>query len=558
MALTAEEQQELAELEELESLEQKFGRERDTSLSGDVKAFARGAAEGVTFGFADEIYGGARALAGDDYETARDESRASLDKYREDSPVLAYAGEIGASVALPFGAVKVGGSLAAKTAARLAEKAPTTAAGRTIQAAGYGAGAGGLYGAGVSEGETIGEVAKDAGVGAGVGGAFGGVLTGGLHGLASKRAGDALTPVPFTGKSIVKSRQKEIIPFASETVTDVLGRRNQSKHLINLIENKKDKHGQVDLAGIARILTRTKDNAYEKAENFGKKIPLKFEGGRLPFKDFNIPAITKEFNLLSRSGPLKGQLETYIKTSGVSNLIQKIKNREVFSYGDVIRTEKNLTNKLSSLSKSDSIGSDELYDALAVIKARFTEEIDNLVSERYIVGSTTRNADTIVAQITRNHIEKAKKLREEADALFREYIPINEAIKRGQKRKAEGGTTFELFTPRDLLAGAEKADLTKHGTDFTQGKAPLQRVAEEGIGKFGDFPQNPQLEGTLQALGLGLGATYGIGGVGGAAFVAAPYAHLGARNLVKSRFGKRLPAVTGSVGGYTGGQTAGN
>ncbi len=154
--------------------------------TGYGESAARGVAQGVTMGFADEIQAGIRSLGSDKtYEQLRDDYRAGDSIAHEANPKTFTGSEIGGSVAGAFipglgaaGAVTKGAGIAAKV-------------GKTAAIGGL---LGGVSGAGHSEGATAGEVltdaAKEAALGAGLG--VGGHAVGaGLQGAA----GAAFDPI---------------------------------------------------------------------------------------------------------------------------------------------------------------------------------------------------------------------------------------------------------------------------------------------------------------------------------------------------------------------------
>lgn len=58
----------------------------------------RAIAQGATFGGADEIEAGARAMAGEDYNTALADIRSKLSAYKEDQPIASSAYEMGGAL----------------------------------------------------------------------------------------------------------------------------------------------------------------------------------------------------------------------------------------------------------------------------------------------------------------------------------------------------------------------------------------------------------------------------------------------------------------------------
>ena len=80
---------------------------------GNVASFAEGAAQGITFGFSDEIEGALRAAfgkltgdsrsMGDLYDENVAKPRARIDAASEENPLAFYGGEIGSAFLVPEG-----------------------------------------------------------------------------------------------------------------------------------------------------------------------------------------------------------------------------------------------------------------------------------------------------------------------------------------------------------------------------------------------------------------------------------------------------------------------
>lgn len=146
-----------------------------------LESAGRGAVQGLTFGFGDEIYGGVKGAAnylmGDGdfsqtYARERDAVRAANKQAQEANPGTYLAGEVGGSLVVPGGLARTGVTKATGAAASKVLPAAVTES-RIGNAALQGAGYGAAYGAGTSEGKTAGEVATDTATGAAIGGAFG-------------------------------------------------------------------------------------------------------------------------------------------------------------------------------------------------------------------------------------------------------------------------------------------------------------------------------------------------------------------------------------------------
>lgn len=149
---------------------------RSKQSVSQTESAVRGAAQGGTLGFSDELAGvtGAsmetlfptseREPFGDLYELYRDSQREQNAQAREDNPGTYMAGEFAGGMVVPGGgAVKGAQTLNRVTPSVRPLGAATVSGGVT----------GGVAGAGYSEGETAGEVGADTAVGAGTGAVLG-------------------------------------------------------------------------------------------------------------------------------------------------------------------------------------------------------------------------------------------------------------------------------------------------------------------------------------------------------------------------------------------------
>ena len=152
-------------------------RKKTTSTTGEkITGTLRGAGQGLTFGFGDEIEAGLKTgfgLLGDYGKTVGD-IRQDIDDFRVSDPALAYGSEIAGGIAP---ALFTGGAGAVAQAGRMGIGALAKQGAKT------GAKFGGAYGVGTAEsdpGASVFEMAKDRAIGLGggalIGGATGGVL----------------------------------------------------------------------------------------------------------------------------------------------------------------------------------------------------------------------------------------------------------------------------------------------------------------------------------------------------------------------------------------------
>jgi hypothetical protein len=185
--------------DEFASFDSEVKQEDYTPETSMLEAGLRGAAQGATFGMADELTARAESLlTGKPYDQALQESRSEYKMGEEEYPITSALGEVAGGVGQAVGLTALTGGAAAPAAgasalgriARLGQLAknvlvPTTKAGAVkniATAARTGAVMGGLTGIGKSEKEGM-ESLKDAPSAALAGGVAGGVLGGASEAL---------------------------------------------------------------------------------------------------------------------------------------------------------------------------------------------------------------------------------------------------------------------------------------------------------------------------------------------------------------------------------------
>lgn len=184
-----------------------------------IESALRGAAQGASFGFADELTGAVESgLINPEktYEQARNESRANYQQAQQANPGTYMAGNIGGAIApalISGGTSALGSGLA--TAGVIGSAGAKTIAGLAAQ----GAIQGGLQGLGESEGDNIGDIARDVASGAALGGVTGGVLGGASRGIS--KAVDML-PSGTAIKEGIENRVAGGITGLSDEGVDVL------------------------------------------------------------------------------------------------------------------------------------------------------------------------------------------------------------------------------------------------------------------------------------------------------------------------------------------------
>lgn len=187
--------------------------------TGNIAAGLEGVAQGVTFGFSDELEGAARAayakLTGDArpisdlYAEGVEVPRQRIATASETNPAAFYTGEIGSSFLVPGGLARTGVKGAVAIAAGAAPRA------RALAGLKEGAAYGAAYGAGKAD-SGVANTIEGAGVGALTGGAFGAVAPSVVDGVASVARGvatpfrAAMNPKQFAGEKVAEAAARDL------------------------------------------------------------------------------------------------------------------------------------------------------------------------------------------------------------------------------------------------------------------------------------------------------------------------------------------------------------
>jgi hypothetical protein len=189
---------------------------------GTGEAFLRGAGDGLTFGFSDELVGGAKAALqpvfgtgdssesfGDRFDKNVDEQRGLLKAAQDQHPVATIAGGIvgGIAPAVLTGGTTAGASLAANVG----------------RGALYGAGYGAAYGLGSAEGDPL-ERLPEAAKGAAIGGVLGAALPaviGGAGALTRNAANKTEAELTTQQAAIQTARNDQAAANAAGGTADV-------------------------------------------------------------------------------------------------------------------------------------------------------------------------------------------------------------------------------------------------------------------------------------------------------------------------------------------------
>ena len=509
---------------------------------------ARSLAQGLTFGFADEIEAGLRSaptvgkaemaqgglasqispeqqkvplseqmmgglsvpttqtapITQTPYKSIRDEIRNRQQAFQKDRPVLSTGLEIAGGLAIPF--IGAGG-----TAVKGALKGGTTLAGNLARGAGYGA----LYGTGQAK------EASDIPLGAVQGAATGGIFTGATNVLGR-------TIAPKITEAAKKLRDQGISLTPGQAFGGAIDKAEQA--LSNVIGSIGKRRGE-------NILKWNESTINKALKPLGEKI--KIEGD-----------------------DIQGAMDTAI--SKISSAYQKI-----------VPKLKLTSNEKFKEKATQILNKEEFATADAAAKIKFrnflNEEMNALKSGKF--GDALKNRQTSLNNTASDFIKKGGddatfgRMVAEYKKLFDKQIiaqnpkygadlaRVNTAFKnmaRVEDAAAKVNTTAGMFTPNQLLASARKMDISPRKRQTAMGTSPMSKTAREA-GVLGQtLPDSGTTARAIYNIGLPVLAGAGVGTGAGAAALGgilggqALYSQLGQRGF--NRLIQEPSAVRGAIG----------
>tara|TARA_R110000822_G_scaffold123627_1_gene258143 strand:- start:76 stop:1680 length:1605 start_codon:yes stop_codon:yes gene_type:complete len=449
-----------------EVVQQEVERTYNKDTAPAINKTAEGArkfAQGLTFGFADEIEAKLQSVFSEkDYKEIRDGLRRKGEQYAKENPKAALALEIAGSFALPgFGAAKLAGQ-GVKGAIK------------------YGTGQGALYGAG--QAEELKDVAGNALSGGAIGGFGGGILN---------RAGAAIAPKAQQGAKKLLDEGVELTPG------QIMGGG------FNAFEESLSST-LPGIAGARRGATETWNQsvANKVLAPLGKKLPenvTDINTATLKIKNIVDDAYDDALigAVVKRTGSWKQGLKNIVKEaeeSGVSkrgvaaikreiNTINKMVSTKGISNKTIKKVDQNIKAKVDAYKKTTSVAETEAFESIKQIKNLFKNEI-----------------------VTQNPKQGQKLL--QIDKAYGNIKSYADAVAQG--------TLKGVFTPGQLLRTSGKGEnaantLWKKATLRTD----LQKEAKNAQQIIGDtLPQS----GTIpRAVGL-----LGAGGIASSALLSSP------------------------------------
>jgi hypothetical protein len=404
----------------------------------------RGAAQGASFGFADEIEARLKSLLGDKtYEEIIPEIRQRYDKAAEQNPYSYYGAEIAGGLAVPVpGTTLLTAPLKAKKIAGAAKSASLS------NAALEGAVGGALYGAGSSTGADAAEVAKDVATGAVVGGVAAPVITKGLE--AAKQGASKIFDMSIFGRTL-----KDSFNLAKDT----------TKKYLDEVENVVSK-------------LKAEGKSPEEIQKEIDKIPDPFGSVKSYVKDQDLLKnkardIVEELTSPEGAGPL-----------GMVN--RKYKQAEALMAADKIGLELNEITSLLDQTVSDEASKSIVKKLIGKVAGssrtmQTPEELANLAVSKLSKEMRTQLFNK-KNELKKEAIEEAKKVFAKAgNDIDSVYIPHLEATFERDKRRYlnklynELKKTEDSSTP-DIMKKLQEAE------DMLDSSFKIERIQDKGTG----------------------------------------------------------------------------
>lgn len=391
---------------------------------------ARSAAQGLTFGFADELEAAVRSgqISGAEYEKIRDQLRAQQGQFAQEQPVRAGGTEFAASMAAP---------------AAVVAKPITRGAGILTDVL-LGGGMGALSGAGKATDDVTGNAVT--------GGLVGGVGTGVLSGAgrlmapavrpeaaALREQGIPLTPGSAFGGRIQQVEQAaESLPIVGGIVTGA--RQKQFEKFNEAAYNKVLSNIDPQLKVPKGLVGRDAYAFVEKAigDQYDKAVP----NLRVTFD----PRVEKSFDAIKN------------RYSGTK--LPKDLQDSFAQYVDGLKVDFK-ANQVISGNRAQAIKQD-----LASLANAYAME----TGEKKLLAGAYRDLQGLYMNIMKNQNPAFAADLTKADRAFKDFVRVQTAM--AKTRGDEG-----IFTPAQLESAVRQSDRSARKGAFARGAAPMQDLS---------------------------------------------------------------------------------
>ena len=458
----------------------------------------RGAAEGATLGFADEIAAAADTLAGTGAGQTYEENLAAQ-RARDvaSDPALRLTGNIG-------GALMTGRAV----------PTPQTMG----QAIGLGGGLGGVAGFGAGEGglqERLAEAGPSALMGAGLGGALQG-LGRVISPQSSPAAQDLIeagvrpTPGQALGGGLGRAEEKLVsAPILGSAITDA--RRKALESFNRAVINRAIAPAGLRVADDVPVTGR---EAYTRAAD----------------------SLSKSYDdLLGKVGEVRFDRPFLTQINGALSNARDSLSREGF------QTFQNQIRKVfrPQTMKAGKVAGEDLHNFVSDLKTRARNYRRSATASEREVGESLSELEGVFDDLLQRNMspDDAAQLANLRRA-YANFRPVENAVSRV-------GATEGVFTPEALRAAVRATDTSLRKRQFAKGSALMQEMAEQGVDVLGrEVPNSGTAERLLTAGAIG-GASVleptALTALGLAGAASAPYRYTPLQNLM-------LQAVAGRQG----------
>jgi hypothetical protein len=451
--------------------------------TGDVAMdFGRAAAQGVSFGFADEIEAAVRAAfdSGKTYAEVVKDVRGQIDSFRQRNPAAAYGTEIAGAILPTIAAQFIPGVGQAATAGRATQLMRSAGMGagsqRVARVAGTSGAQSAIYGAGAAEGgiaERLPSAAASGAIGAVAGPVVDKVapaITAGAADLIKK--GVALTPGQAVGGSSLlgtalqraEERAADTVPLLGDAIRGAFDRATAGFNRAAVTE------------ALAPLQTKVPKNLEGKELiGYGQRLISNAYNATLSkMKIENVMPLASEMDTITKdlsddiAKDVQGRVSRYItkkfKNGGMSG--QDIKKAQTLLRKDILRLRR----------EGSEIGAR---------KADALEDIRNVFS----------------AELQKANPVQGPKLNQ-IDKAYGQF----EIVRNAELRRK----TSEGFLPGDLLQSVAKGDVTKRQSKFTAGEARMQNLAREAQQVMGNkTPDSGTAARLMSPTGMGVASAGG-------------------------------------------------
>ena len=460
--------------------------ETEQAASGSAFTdFARAGAQGLSFGFADEIEAAVTAAfdSGKTYAEVVKDVRGQIESFRQRNPAAAYSTEIAGAILPTIAAQFIPGVGQVATAGRAQQLAKAAGFGflgpkglRTAQVAGTSGAQSALYGAGAAEGDVIDRLPSA--VTSGVIGAVAGPVVDKVAPAITAKAselikkGVALTPGQAVGGSSLlgtalqrtEERVADTVPLLGDAVRGAFDRATAGFNRATVAE------------ALSPLGTKIPKNLEGKPLiSFGNRaLKTAYDRTLSKMKIEDITPVASQINEITKD--LADDIAKDVKGRAGRYIVNQFKNGTM-SGQDIKKAQTFLRRDIERLKKEGSEVAARKADALTDIRNVFSAELQKANPTQ---GQVLNNIDRSYGNF---------KIVEAAE------------VRRG---------TTDGFLPGDLLQSVKKSDTGRNKTKFATGEARMQRMATDAQEVMGNMTPNSGTAARLMSpTGLGIASAGG-------------------------------------------------